>query len=105
MTDKRIVLSTTASQEEARKIAHALVEQKIAACVTIVPSVESIYRWEGKVETAQEWLLIIKSIEPAWERLYKTVCDLHSYEVPELVVLGLLDGNPAYLRWIGDSVR
>jgi periplasmic divalent cation tolerance protein len=105
MTDKRIVLSTTSSQEEARKIAHALVDQKIAACVNIVPSVESIYRWEGKVETAQEFLLIIKTIEPALERLLDVVCDLHSYGVPEVVVLGVLEGNPAYLRWIGESVR
>jgi periplasmic divalent cation tolerance protein len=105
MTDKRIVLSTTSSQEEARKIAHALVDQKIAACVNIVPSVESIYRWEGKVETAQEWLLIIKTIEPALERLLDMICELHSYDVPELVVLGVQEGNPAYLRWIGESVR
>jgi periplasmic divalent cation tolerance protein len=105
MTDKRIVLSTTGSQEEARKIAHALVDQKIAACVNIVPSVESVYRWEGKVETAQECLLIIKTIEPACERLRKTLRELHSYEVPECVVLGIQDGNPAYLKWIGESVR
>src|SRR5436305_12158537 len=105
MTDKRIVLSTTSSQEEARKIAHALVDQKIAACVNIVPSVESIYRWEGKVETAQECLLIIKTIEPALERLLATVCELHSYDVPEVVVLGVLEWNLAYLRWIGQSVR
>jgi len=105
MTDKRIVLTTSASQEEARKIARALVEQKIAACVNIISPVESIYRWEDKVETAQEWLLIIKTIEPACERLRKTLAELHSYEVPECVVLGIQDGNPAYLRWIGDSVR
>jgi periplasmic divalent cation tolerance protein len=105
MTDKRIVLSTTGSQEEARKIAHTLVEQRIAACVNIVPSIESVYRWEGKVETAQEWLLIIKTIEPACERLRQALTDLHSYDVPECVVLGIQDGNPTYLKWIGDSVR
>lgn len=105
MTDKRIVLSTVGSQEEARKIATALVEQKIAACVNILPNIESVYRWEGKVESAQEWLLIIKTIEPACERLRATLSELHSYDVPECVVLGIQDGNPAYLRWIGDSVR
>lgn len=105
MTDKRIVLSTVGSQEEARKIAHALVQEKIAACVNIVSPVESIYRWEGKVESAQEWLLIIKTIEPACDRLRKILAELHSYDVPECVVLGIQDGNPAYLRWISDSVR
>jgi len=105
MTDKKIVLTTSGSQEEARKIAHALVEQKIAACVNIIPGVESVYRWEGKVESAQEWLLIIKTIEPACERLRKVLSELHSYEVPECVVLGIQDGSPAYLRWIGESVR
>ncbi len=105
MTDKRIVLSTTASQEEARKIAHALVEQKVAACVNIVPSIESVYRWEGKVETAQECLLIIKTIEPACERLQKVMKELHSYDVPECVVLGIQEGSHAYLKWIGESVR
>ncbi len=105
MTDKRIVLSTTASQEEARKIAHALVERKIAACVNIVPSIESVYRWEGKVETAQECLLIIKTVEGACERLQNTLQELHSYDVPECVVPGVLDGSHAYLKWIGESVR
>jgi periplasmic divalent cation tolerance protein len=105
MTDKRIVLSTTGTLEEARKIAHALVERKIAACVNIVPSIESVYRWEGKVETAQECLLIIKTIEGACERLEKTLKDLHSYDVPEFVVLGIQDGSQAYLEWIADSVR
>ena len=105
MSDKKIVLSTCGSVEEARKIAHALVEQKIAACVNIVPSVESVYRWEGKVESAQECLLIIKTIEPACERLQKVLADFNSYDVPECVVLGIQDGNPAYLKWIGESVR
>ena len=61
MTDKRIVLTTTGSQEEARKIAHSLVENRLAACVNIVAPVESIYRWQGKVETSDEWLLIVKT--------------------------------------------
>ena len=104
MTDKRLVLSTAGSQEEARRIAHALVERRLAACVNIVPGVESIYRWQGKVETAAEWLLLIKTTTGAFPRLRNALAELHSYEVPECVALVVEDGGASYLEWLGESV-
>jgi len=104
MTDKRVVLSTAGSLEEAREIAHALVEKRLAACVNIVPGVESVYRWEGKVETSAEWLLLIKTTAAAIPSMRDTLTDLHSYEVPECVVLAIEDGAASYLEWIGNSV-
>ncbi len=104
MTDKRLVLSTAGSQEEARRIAHALVERRLAACVNIVPGVESIYRWQGKVETAAEWLLLIKTTAEAFPRLRDTLAELHSYEVPECIALVVDEGETNYLEWIGESV-
>ena len=105
MTDKRLVLSTAGSQEEARKIAKALVEAHLAACVNIVPRVESIYRWEGKVESTAEWLLLIKTTSAAFPRLRKAIKELHSYEVPECIALVIDDGSASYLKWLGRSVE
>ena len=104
MTEARIVLTTVGSQDEARKIAHALVERKLAACVNIVSQIESVYRWQGKVETAAEWLLIIKTSAAAFERVRDAVCELHSYELPECLLLEIPDGSPEYLTWIRDNV-
>ncbi len=104
MTDKKIVLSTAGSQEEARKLAHALVERRLAACVNIVSGMESVYRWKGKIEAAQEWLLIIKTTAAAFGRVRDAISELHSYELPECVLLSIDDGSPAYLQWIAESV-
>ena len=104
MTDKRIVLSTAGSEEEARKIARELVERQLAACVNIVPQVESIYRWQGKVETAREWLLLIKTTAERFEQVRDAIRELHSYDVPECVAVAIEDGSPDYLRWLGDAL-
>ncbi len=104
MTDKRLVLSTVGSQEEARKIAHALVERRLAACVNIVPGVESIYRWQGKIEMAAEYVLLIKTTAAAFPRLRDALAELHSYEVPECIALAVEEGGTNYLEWIGESV-
>jgi periplasmic divalent cation tolerance protein len=104
MTDIRIVLSTAGSQDEARKIAQALVERRLAACVNIVPGVESVYRWQDKVETAGEWLLVMKTTAGAFPGLRQALLELHSYEVPECLMLAVEDGDTAYLEWIGESV-
>jgi periplasmic divalent cation tolerance protein len=104
MTDKRIVLTTAGSEEEARKIARHLVESRIAACVNIVPQVSSIYRWQGKVEEAREWLLVIKTTAAAFEEVRQAITKLHSYDLPECVCLNVEDGAPNYLQWIAESV-
>lgn len=105
MTDKRVVLTTCGSDEEARRIARALVEKHTAACVNVVPSIESVYHWKGKVESAKEWLLIIKTTAGAVGSLRDTIHELHSYDVPEFLVIAVEDGSDRYLEWIGDSVR
>ena len=104
MTDKCIVLSTAGSQEQAREIAQALVGRRLAACVNIVPGVESVYRWQDKVETAGEWLLVMKTTAGAFPALRQALLELHSYEVPECLQLAVEDGDTAYLQWIGESV-
>ncbi len=105
MTDKRLVLTTCGSLEEARGIAQTLVERQLAACVNIVPQMESVYRWQGEVETATEWLLVIKTTAEAFDRLRETLSELHSYELPECIAIAVEDGSAAYLEWIGESVR
>ena len=105
MTDKRLVLTTCGSLEEARGIAHALVERQLAACVNIAPQIESVYRWQGEIETATEWLVVIKTTADAFARLRDTLTELHSYELPECVEIAVEDGSAAYLEWIGESVR
>ncbi len=104
MTDKRIVLSTAGSQEEARKIAHALIERRLAACINIVPGVESVYRWEGKIEAATEWLLLIKTTAAIFPQLRDALAELHSYALPECLSLEIDEGSTNYLDWIGESV-
>jgi periplasmic divalent cation tolerance protein len=105
MTDKRIVLTTAGSEEEARKIARHLVENRLAACVNIVPQVESIYRWQGKVDSAREWLLLVKTNQERFPAVRDAIRELHSYALPECVVLNIEDGSSDYLRWLADSVK
>ena len=103
MTDARIVLTTAGSADEARKIAQTLVERRLAACVNMVPQIESVYRWKGKVEHATEWLLLIKTQTGAFERLRDAIKELHSYELPECLLLEVDAGGQEYLDWIADS--
>jgi periplasmic divalent cation tolerance protein len=105
MTDKRLVLTTCGSLDEARSIAHTLVERQLAACVNIVPQIESVYRWQGEVETVTEWLLIIKTTAEVVDRLRTVLSELHSYELPECIEIAIEDGSAGYLKWIGESVR
>jgi periplasmic divalent cation tolerance protein len=104
MTDKQIVLSTAGSEDEARQIARSLVERGHAACVNIVPGIESVYRWQGKIESSQEWLLLIKTTAARFEDVKRTIRELHSYDVPECIAISIIDGSAAYLNWIGESV-
>jgi periplasmic divalent cation tolerance protein len=98
-----IVFVTCGSEEEASKIAHALVEEKLAACANIVSPVRSVYRWEGKIWDEREWLLIIKSREARFPDLERRVKSLHSYQVPEIISLPILTGSPPYLNWLGEN--
>ena len=103
---KRVVLVTCASTKEARKIATGVVEKGLAACVNIATApVESVYRWKGKIETAREFLLIVKTTASRLAQLEKEVKRLHSYDVPEIVVLELAAGSKEYLQWIEECLR
>ena len=100
MTNKRLVLTTASSPEESKKIARALVESRMAACVNIIPRIESFYRWEGQVEDAQEYLLLIKTTAEAFPAVRDKIQQLHSYDVPECIALSVEEGSEAYLKWI-----
>jgi periplasmic divalent cation tolerance protein len=104
MTDKRIVLTTTGSEEEARKIARYVVEQQLAACVNVISHVESVYRWQGKVESNKEWLLLIKTSTEKFPAVRDAVRALHSYQLPECVSISIDDGSAEYLEWLADSL-
>lgn len=104
MTDKKIVLTTTGTREEAGKIARSLVERRLAACVNVV-EIESVYRWKEAVESAEEWLLLIKTTAEAFAQVQAAIQDLHTYDLPECVVLPIENGSEDYLAWIGESVN
>jgi len=105
MTSALIVLSTASKREEAEKIAKALVEEKLAACVNLIPQMESRYGWKGKIETGSEVLMIIKTLRPQFKKLSKRLHELHSYEVPEILALPVTLGSPAYLSWMEKSLK
>lgn len=105
MTDKLLVLVTCSGAAEARRIARAVVGKRLAPCVNILPgAVTSIYRWKGKVESAQERLLLIKTSRKRLAKLQATVEKLHSYDVPEFIAVPIAEGSSAYLSWIEESV-
>lgn len=99
MTDQRIALNTCGSAAEAEKVASALVERNLAACVNVLPGVRSFYRWQGKIEDDPEHLLVIKTSEEKLAALEAAITELHSYDCPELVVLPVAGGSKAYLDW------
>jgi len=104
MTVMRLVLTTAGSVDEARRIAEALVDRMLAACVNIVPKVVSIYRWKGKVEESEEWMLWIKTTAAAYEHVRDMIKEMHSYELPEVLCLVVEDGSAEYLNWIEGSI-
>ncbi len=103
--DKKIVLTTTGSKEEAQQIAHMLVERHLAACVSLVGPIESIYRWKDDIESAEEWLLLIKTTAAAFADVRDVIRELHSYELPECVQIPIEEGSAEYLSWIEENVR
>jgi periplasmic divalent cation tolerance protein len=103
---KFVVLVTCATAREAEQIARTLVEQRLAACVNLIGTpVRSIYRWQGKIETASEYLLVIKTSREKLAGLREQVERLHSYDVPEVIALPIVAGSPQYLRWLEGSLR
>jgi len=98
-----VVLVTASSKEEAQKIARGLLEEKLAACVNIIDGLESHFWWQGKIDSAKEALLVIKTKKELFNKLAKKVKSLHSYSVPEIIALSIVTGNTEYLKWINDS--
>ena len=100
-----LILTTLPAGADAAAFATALVDAQLAACVNLLPVMESVYRWEGRVQRDSERQLIIKTSRERVATLWQRVRELHPYDVPEFIVLPIVDGNDAYLRWIGDSTR
>jgi periplasmic divalent cation tolerance protein len=100
MTDKIVVLSTCESEEQAERIARHLIEKKLAGCVNISGKIRSIYRWKDAVEDAAEFLLIIKTRRDLFPKIRAEIAAIHSYEVPELIALAVVDGSDSYLAWL-----
>lgn len=103
--EARIVLTTAGSHDEAQRIAHTLVERRLAACVNLIPGLTSIYRWQGAVESQSEVLLLIKTSRQLLPALEAALHELHSYQVPEFVVLSVESGSAAYLDWLAASLN
>jgi len=105
MTDKIVILSTASTETEAAKLASLLVNERLAACVNILPQIQSFYRWKGAVESAAEWLLVIKSSRALFHDVCAFLEKQHSYEVPEAIAIPILDGAPNYLNWLDENLR
>jgi periplasmic divalent cation tolerance protein len=97
-------VTAAGSREEAERIAAALVERRLAGCVQIVGPVRSVYRWQGAVEAADEWLCVAKTTRPCYAALEAAIRELHSYDTPEIVATPLVGGSAAYLAWLADAV-
>jgi periplasmic divalent cation tolerance protein len=104
MTDVCVVLSTAPSQAAGIGLGRRLVEERLAACVNVVPAVRSVYVWRGAVEEADEALLVIKTRRDCYPALARRIQELHTYAVPEIVALPIEAGTPAYLDWVRDTV-
>jgi len=104
-TGKIVIFVTTASEQEAHKIADLLLSRRKAACVNIVPGVDSSFWWQGKLDSARENLLVIKTKASLLTDIIELVKTAHSYEIPEIIALPIIGGNEDYLRWIDNEVR
>jgi len=99
-----IVFMTTATKQEAQKIAHSLLEKRLIACANILGPVDSEFWWQGKIEKAKEFLVLMKSDEKLFEKLSQAIKEVHSYEVPEILALPIVKGWPPYLEWLNKSL-
>jgi periplasmic divalent cation tolerance protein len=102
MTGSSVVLVSASSQNEAEKIANELVNTKLAACVSIIPNMRSIYTWEGKVESSEEYLMIIKTRAELFEQVKQAIQGLHSYKIPEIISLPITHALDDYVQWINE---
>jgi len=100
-----VVLTTAKDVDEAEHIAERLIDERLAACVNVLPAVSSTYRWKGRVEHAGEVLLLMKTSNEKLDRLMARVKELHSYKIPEILALPIERGSPEYLKWLEDSLR
>jgi periplasmic divalent cation tolerance protein len=100
-----VVFITAADKKEAKRIADGLLKHKLVACVNIIDKVKSLFWWQGKIDQAEELLLIAKTRKAKLNKIIKLVKSLHSYEVPEIIALPIISGNKDYLKWINDSLR
>ena len=105
MTDKIVVLSTCASAEEAERLARRVIDERLAACVNVLSPVRSFYRWKGEIEDSAEWLLIIKSTRDKFDALRAALESAHTYEVPEVIAIPVVEGSPNYLAWIDRELQ
>ncbi|HEY1768043.1 MAG TPA: divalent-cation tolerance protein CutA [Terracidiphilus sp.] len=101
----RIVLTTASNADEAALLARTLVEERLVACATLIPAVESVYHWEGQIETSAEALLLLKTGNDQLAALEARLRELHSYQVPEFLVLSVESGSQPYLEWLQASLR
>jgi periplasmic divalent cation tolerance protein len=105
MSDVKLVLSTAADVDEGRRIANHLLDKKVAACVNIIPHLESIYLWKGKLEESQEVLLLIKTTADRFADVQREILEVHSYEMPEVLAFDIAQGSEDYLKWVAESVK
>ncbi|MCG6900852.1 MAG: divalent-cation tolerance protein CutA [Gammaproteobacteria bacterium] len=103
--EPRIGLCTVPDKGTAMRIAAALVAEQLAACVNIIPAVQSVYRWQGAVEQAEELLLLIKTSDTVWSQLQERILALHPYELPEIISVPIQDGHSNYLNWIINNLK
>jgi periplasmic divalent cation tolerance protein len=105
MTNKIVVFSTCGSEAEAERLAKQLIEERLAACVNIVAPVRSFYRWKGTVESAVEWMLVIKTSRDLFDRVRLSLETAHSYELPEVLAIPVLEGSPTYMAWLEQELK
>jgi periplasmic divalent cation tolerance protein len=105
MPDYTVIFVTTSSPDESEKIGRALVEEKLVACANIVPSIRSIYHWQGKICDDKETLIILKTKKELFEQIEQRVKELHSYEVPEIISMPIIEGSNEYLSWLENETK
>ena len=105
MTDKLVVLTACGSEDEAARLARMLVEERLAACVAVTPRIRSFYHWQGKLEETEEWALTIKTRRDLFPALLARIEAVHSYQVPEVLALPVVEGNPDYIDWMQRELK